>query len=171
MPNQDLLNKTQNITNILTDKAIDLLLNTIALNDLTKFSYIPRLDFSTRPNSAIIAFDYAIVSYNRLYDLPSSELFFVLNVQTNRFLMATRASEPEYINQLKADYVENKLIMHNVDRSLMPLRDLMLYVKIHENEDTLYSNSLESYLYKYAVQHFKQYLTKIGNDNKWAKNI
>lgn len=166
MPNQDLINKTQKITNILTNKALNLLLNTVAPSDLIKFSYIPRLHFATRPNSDIIAFDYAIISRDHACDLPSSELFFVLNMQTKRFLMATRTDEPEYLNQLEADYVENKLIMHNVDRSLMPLRDLMLHVKIHENKDTLYSQSLESYLYKYAVQHFKQYLIKIGANNK-----
>lgn len=171
MPNQDLLNKTQNITNILTDKALSLLLNTVASSDLIKFSYIPRLHFSTRPNSDIIAFDYAIVSRDHVCDLPSSEMFFALNMQTKHFLMATRVGQPEYINQLEADYVENKLIMCGVDDNLMPLRDLMLYVKIHENEDTLYSQSLESYLYKYAVRHFKQYLIKIGANNKWAKNI
>lgn len=162
MPNQNLLNKTQNITNMLTDKALSLLLNTVAPSDLAKFNYLPRLNFSTRPNSDIIAFDYAIVSRDHLSDLPSSELFFVLNVHTKRFLMATRVGEPEYINQLETDYIENKLIMRGVDSSLMSLRDLMLHVKIHENEDTLYNNSLESYMYKYAVQYFKQYLTKIG---------
>lgn len=166
MPNQDLLNKTQNITNILTDKALSLLLNTVAPSDLTKFNYLPRLNFSTHPNSAIIAFDYAIASRDHLSDLPSSELFFVLNMHTKRFLMATRTGEPEYLNQLEVDYIENKLIMRSVDPSLMLLRDLMLHVKIHEDEDTLYSQSLESYLYKYAVQHFKQYLTKIGANNK-----
>ena len=166
MPNQNLLNKTQNVTNILTNKALNLLLNTVAPSDLIKFSYIPRLHFSTRPNSDIIAFDYTIVSRDHLSDLPSGELFFVLNMQTKRFLMAKRVGQPEYINQLEADYIENKLIMCGVDRSLMPLRDLMLHVKIHENEDTLYSQSLESYLYKYTVQHFKQYLTKIGANNK-----
>lgn len=166
MPNQDLLNKTQKITNMLTDKALSLLLTTIAPSDLTKFNYLPRLNFSTRPNSDIIAFDFAIVSRDHLSDLSSSEMFFMLNIKTKRFLMATRVGESKYINQLEADYIENKLIMRSVDHSLMLLRDLMLHVKIHENENTLYSQSLESYLYKYAVQHFKQYLTKIGANNK-----
>lgn len=162
MLNKTLLNKAHNITNILTDKTCNLLLKVVAPSDLAKFSYIPRLHFSTRPNSDIIAFDYAIVSRDHLSDLPSSELFFVFNAQTKRFLMATRIGESEYINQLEADYVENKLIMQGVGHDLMPLRDIMLHVKIHEDEDTLYSNSLESYLYKYAVQRFKQDLTKIG---------
>ena len=164
MLNKTLLNKAHNITNILTDKTCNLLLKVVAPSDLAKFSYIPRLHFSTRPNSDIIAFDYAIVSRDHLQDLPSSELFFVFNAQTKRFLMTTRIGEPEYINQLEADYVENKLIMSGVGHDLTPLRDIMLHVKIHEDEDTLYSNSLESYLYKYAVQYFKQYLTK--NKNK-----
>lgn len=164
MLNKTLLNKAHNITNILTDKTCNLLLKVVAPSDLAKFSYSPRLHFSTRPNSDIIAFDYAIVSRDHLQDLPSSELFFVFNAQTKRFLMATRIGEPEYINQLEADYVENKLIMSGVGHDLTPLRDIMLHVKIHEDEDTLYSNSLESYLYKYAVQYFKQYLTK--NKNK-----
>lgn len=80
--------------------------------------------------------------------------------------MSTRTSESKYVNQFEANYVENKLIMRDADHNLAPLHDIMLYVKIHENEDTLYSNSLESYLYKYAVQNFKQDLTKIGVDNK-----
>ena len=166
MLNKTSLNKAHNIANILTDKTCNLLLKVVAPSDLAKFNYIPRLHFSTRPNSNIIAFDYAIVSRDHLRDLPSSEMFFVLNAQTKRFLMATRVGKPKYINQLETDYVENKLIMHNVDHNLMPLRDLMQHVKIHENEDTLYSNSLESYLYKYAVQYFKQYLTKNKNKNK-----
>lgn len=171
MLNKTLLNKAHNITNILTDKTCNLLLKVTAPSDLAKFSYSPRLHFSTRPNSTIIAFDYAIVSRDHLRDLPSSEMFFVFNIHTKRFLMATRVGESKYINQLEADYIENKLIMRDANYNLMPLRDLMMHVKIHENEDTLYSNSLESYLYKYAVQHFKQYLTKIGIENKWTKNI
>lgn len=166
MLNKTLLNKASNIADTLTDKTCNLLLSVAAPSDLAKFNYIPRLHFSTRPNSDIIAFDYAIVSRDRLNNLPSSELFFVLNMHTKRFLMATRTSEPEYLNQLEADYIENKLIMHSVDPSLIPLRDIMLHVKIHEDKDTLYSQSLESYLYKYAVQHFKQYLTKIEANNK-----
>lgn len=162
MLNKTLLNKARNITDTLTDKTCNLSLKVAAPSDLAKFNYIPRLHFSTRPNSDIIAFDYAIVSHDHLSDLPSSELFFVLNMHTKRFLMSTRTGEPEYLNQLETDYIENKLIMRSVDRNLMPLRDIMLHVKIHEDKNTLYSNSLESYLYKYAVQHFKQYLTKIG---------
>lgn len=146
MPNQDLLDKTRVTANLITNNALDLLLNSIAPSDLAKFSYIPRLHFATRPNSDIIAFDYAIVSRDHLSDLPSSELFFVLNMHTKRFLMATLTGEPEYLNQLEVDYIENKLIMRSVDPSLMLLRDFMLHVKIHEDEDTLYSQSLESYL-------------------------
>lgn len=162
MLNTPLLNKARNIANILTKKTCNLLLKVVAPSDLAKFNYIPRLHFSTRPNSNIIAFDYAIVSRDRLNDLPSSELFFVLNAHTKRFLMATRAGESEYVNQLEANYVENKLIMHKVEQDLITLQDLITYVKTSENEDTLYSNSLESYMYKHAVQ----YLTKIKMSNK-----
>lgn len=162
MLNTTLLNEAHNITNIMTDKTCNLLLSVVAPSDLAKFNYIPRLHFSTRPNSDIIAFDYVLTPQNHLSDLPSSEMFFVLNMHTKRFLMATRTGESKYVNQLEADYIENKLIMRKVEQDLLALHDLITYVKTNENEDTLYSNSLESYMYKYAVQ----YLTKIKMSSK-----
>lgn len=122
MLNKTLLNKVRNIANILTDKTCNLLSKVVAPNDLAKFNYIPRLHFSTRPNSEIIAFNYVLASQNHLCDLPSSELFFVLNVHTKHFLMSTRTGESKYVNQLEANYGENKLIMRSVGPSLMPLR-------------------------------------------------